>query len=86
MKSSFFSASIITLVLVLAGGLALLAALDAGALIELLLTQIGQNAGLCAAALETLQRVIQRLVLFDVDFRHLFFPPSEYARRRFQGP
>ena len=67
----FFS-SIVTLVLVLAGGLGFLAALDAGALVVLLLTEIGQNAGLCAAALESLQSIVQRLVLLDVDFRHVF--------------
>ena len=64
--------SIVALVLVLAGGLGFLTALDAGALVVLLLAKVGQNAGLCAAALESLQRVIQRLVFLDVDFRHVF--------------
>jgi hypothetical protein len=64
--------SIEALVLVLAGGLGFLAALDAGALVVLLLAKIGQNAGLGAAALESLQSVVQRLVLLDVNFRHVF--------------
>lgn len=64
--------SIVTLVLVLASGLGFLTALDAGALVVLLLSEVGQNAGLRAAALESLQSVIQRLVFLDVDFRHVF--------------
>ena len=68
---------IVALVLVLAGSLGFLAALDAGALIILLLAKIGQNTGLGAAALESLKSVIQRLVLLDMDFRHLFsLPPN----------
>ena len=61
-----------TLILVLASGLGFLAALDAGALVVLLLSEVGQNAGLRAAALESLQSVVQRLVFLDVDFRHVF--------------
>jgi hypothetical protein len=64
--------SIVTLVLVLASGLGFLTALDAGALVVLLLSEVGQNAGLRAAALESLQSVVQRLILLDVDFRHVF--------------
>ena len=64
--------SIVTLVLVLASGLGFLTALDAGALVVLLLSEVGQNAGLRAAALESLQSVVQRLVFLDVDFRHVF--------------
>ena len=61
-----------TLILVLAGSLGLFAALDAGALVVLLLSEVSQNAGLGAAALESLQSVVQRLVFLDVDFRHVF--------------
>ena len=52
-KGPCFAASIIAL-LILASGLALLAALDAGALIVLLLAEVGQHAGLGAGALEAL--------------------------------
>ena len=69
---------IIALILVLAGRLGFLAALHAGALVVLLLPQIGQDAGLGAAALESLKSVIQRLVLLDMDFRH--FIPSLQIR------
>ena len=68
----FYMSSIVTLVLVLASGLGFLTALDAGALVVLLLSEVGQNAGLRAAALESLQSVVQRLILLDVDFRHVF--------------
>ena len=71
-RRAFHCVLIVTLVFIFACGFGFLAALHAGALIELLFTQISQNAGLCAAALETLQRVIQRLVLLDVNLRHLF--------------
>jgi ABC-type branched-subunit amino acid transport system permease subunit len=66
------SESVVTLIFVLAGGLGFLTALDAGALVVLLLSEVGQNAGLRAAALESLQSVVQRLVFLDVDFRHVF--------------
>ena len=71
--------------LVLPGSLGLLAALDAGALIVLLLPQIGQNAGLRAAALESLQSIVQRLILLDVDFRHVF-PSLQIRLAALQGP
>ena len=55
---------------------ALLAALDAGALVVLLLTQVSQNTGLGAAALKSLKSVVQRLVFLDMDFRHsISLPP-----------
>ena len=68
---------LVILFAVLAGGLALLAALDAGAVIIFALANLGQHAGLGAAALEALQGVLQRLALADMNFRHLYFPPSE---------
>ena len=77
--------SVIALVLVLAGGLGFLAALDAGALIVLFLSQIGQDAGLRAAALESLKSVVQRLVFLDVDFRHVF-PSLQIRLAALQGP
>ena len=67
--------------LVLASGLAFLAALDAGTLVVLLLAKIGQHAGLGTAALEALERVVQRLVFLDVDFRHCI-PSLQNVRRR----
>ncbi len=77
--------SIETLVFVLASGLGFLAALDAGALVVLLLSEVGQNAGLRAAALESLQSVVQRLVFLDVDFRHVF-PSLQIRLAALQGP
>ena len=70
--NAFYMSLIETLVFVLASGLGFLAALDAGALVVLLLPEVGQNAGLRAAALESLQSIVQRLILLDVDFRHVF--------------
>ena len=70
---------VVALVLVLASGLGLLAALDAGALVVLLLAKVSQNAGLGAGALETLQSRIQRFVFLNLDGRHLF--PSPQLRR-----
>ena len=70
---------------VLTGGFALLAALHAGALIVLLLAEIGQNAGLSAAALEALESVVQRLVLLDVDFRRHCIPSLQNVLRRCRG-
>jgi hypothetical protein len=67
---------IVSLVAILPCRLALLATLHAGALVMLSLTDLGQNAGLGTAALETLQRAVQRLIFLDVNFRHLYFPPS----------
>ena len=77
----FYCLSVVTLILVLACCLALFAALDAGALVVLLLAEIGQHAGLGTAALEALERVIQRLVFLDVDFRHCI-PSLQNVRRR----
>ena len=66
-----------SLILVLSGGLRFLAALDAGTLIIFLLPQVSQNAGLGAVALEPFKSTVQRLVLFDMNFRHLFsLPPN----------
>jgi len=77
--------SVVTLILVLAGCLGLLAALDAGALIVLLLSQIGQNTGLCAAALKSLKSIVQRFVFLDIDFRHVF-PSLQIRLAALQGP
>lgn len=76
---------VVALILVLACGFRFLAALDAGALIVLLLPQIGQDAGLGAATLESLERIVQRLILFDVDFRH-FIPSLQIRLSALQGP
>ena len=61
---------LVILLAVLAGGLRLLAALHARALIVLTPANLGQNARLGAAALETLQRVLQGLAVLHMDFRH----------------
>ena len=71
----------IELLAILAGGLRLLAALDAGALVMLALTDLSQDTRLGTAALEALQSALQRLVLSHTDFRHLYFPPSGAAGR-----
>ena len=76
-SASAFSS--IELLAVLTGRLALLAALDAGAVVILALTNLSQHTGLGAAALKTLQRVLQRLALTDMNFGHLYFPPSEVS-------
>jgi len=68
-----------TLVAVLAGSLALLATLHAGALVVLSLADLGDDTGLGAATLKALQSAVQRLVLSDVNFRHLYFPPSDVS-------
>ena len=68
---------LVELLLVLASSLALLAALDTGAVIELALANLSQDAGLGAATLKTLQGVLQRLAFADMNFGHLYFPPSE---------
>ena len=70
--------SIITL-LVLASGLRLLAALDAGAFIMLSLADLGNDASLGAAALKTLQSAVDGFVFSYMDLRHLYFPPSEVS-------
>ena len=69
---NFAALLIVTLILVLACCLALLAALDAGALVVLLLSQISQYTGLGTAALKSFKSIVQRFVLLDIDFRHLF--------------
>ena len=61
------------------GSLRLLAALNAGTLVMLTLTNLGQHTRLGTAALKTLQRVVQGLALFDMDLRHCISPPSEAA-------
>ena len=80
----FLRSLVKTLIFVFAGSLGFLAALDAGALVVLLLSEVGQNTGLGAAALESLQSIVQRLVLLDVDFRHVF-PSLQIRLRRFKG-
>ena len=77
--------SIISLVLILASCLGLLAALDAGALVVLLLPQVAQDAGLGAAALEALESCIQRLILLDMDFRHSISLPPDAPVALFKG-
>ena len=67
--------------LVLAGSLGFLAALNAGALVVLLLAQVSQNSGLRAGALEALQSSIQRLVFLDMDFRHSISLPPQAPKR-----
>ena len=59
-----------TLIFILARSFGFLATLYARALVIFLLAQIGQHAGLRAAAFESLQRIVQRLVLLHVNFRH----------------
>ena len=71
----------IVLFAILAGGLGLFAALDAGALVMLTLTHLSQHTGLGAAALKAFQSALQRLVFSHTDFRHLYFPPSGAAGR-----
>ena len=66
----FLKGSIVALIFILARCFRFLAAFYAGALVILLLAQVGQDAGLRAAAFESLQRIVQRLVLLHVNFRH----------------
>ena len=61
---------LIELLAILAGGLRLLAALDARALIMLTLANLGQDTRLGAASLKTLERVLQGLAVLHMDFRH----------------
>ena len=68
---------IIALIAVLPSGLALLAALHAGALVVLTLAHLGDDTGLGAATLKALQSAVQGLALFYTNFRHLYFPPSD---------
>ena len=54
----------------LSGSFRLFAALYAGALVILLLSEIRKNARLGAVALKSLQSTVQRFVFLDMDFRH----------------
>lgn len=63
--------------LVLTSGLRLLATLHAGAFIMLSLANLGDNACLSAATLETFQCAIDGFAFLDMNLRHLYFPPSE---------
>ena len=74
-----FKLSLIETLLVLASSLRLLATLHAGALIMLSLANLGNNASLGAATLETLQSAIDGLAVLNMDLRHLYFPPSEVS-------
>ena len=67
---------LVELLTVLASGLRLLAALHAGALVVLTLTDLSQHTRLGAAALKALQSALQRLIFTNADFRHFYFPPS----------
>ena len=68
-----FQRLVITL-LVLASGLRLLAPLHAGTLVMLPFPDLGQDASLGAAALETLQRAVDGFIFLHMDLRHLYFP------------
>jgi hypothetical protein len=46
----------------------------------LTLPNLSQNTGLHAAALETLERAVQRFVFSYTDFSHLFSLPSNMPR------
>ena len=72
--------SIKPLVLILASGFGFFAALDAGALVILLLAKVCQNAGFRTAAFETLQRAIQGFIFLYVDLRH-FIPSLQDTKR-----
>jgi KamA family protein len=65
-------------VFILARGLGLFAAFYTGALVIFLLPEIGHNTSFGTATFETLQRIFQRLVFFNIDFRH--FIPSLQIR------
>ena len=64
---------LIELSLVLTGSFRLLLTLQAGADVVLALLDLGDNALLSAATLETTQCGLQRLVFLDANVRH-FFP------------
>jgi hypothetical protein len=66
---------------ILPSSLGLFAALHAGALIILFAAEIIHDTGLGAAALKAFERIVERFVLLDMDFRHSLFPPPEYASR-----
>ena len=70
-------AFLVETLLVLTSGLRLLATLHAGAFIMLSLANLGDNACLSAATLETLQCAIDGFAFLDMNLRHLYFPPSE---------
>ena len=67
-------------VLLLFGGFGLLTALHAGAFIVLSSAQLGKDAGLRAGSLKSSERIIQRLIFLEMDFRHCF-PSSRGAAR-----
>ena len=71
---------VIALIAVLAGSLALLAALHTRAFIALALADLRQNAGLGAASLESLQSAVQALAFLDMDLGHLCFPSLRCTR------
>ena len=64
---------LVELFTVLPGGLRLLAALDAGALVMLTLTNLSQHARLGATPLETSEGALQRLIIFNSDFCHYLY-------------
>ena len=69
---------LIELLAILAGGLRLLAALDARALIMLTLANLGQDAGPGTLALKTLESALKGFVFPNADFRHCFPSPRAY--------
>ena len=71
---------VIALIAVLTGSLALLAALDTGALIALSLADLRHDTGLGAASLKALERAVERFAFLDVDLGHLCFPSLRYTR------
>jgi hypothetical protein len=71
-----FISLIITLIFILAGGFGFLTPLNAGALIILLLAQVGEDAGLGTAAFETLQSIVQSFIFLYIDLRHKFPSPQ----------
>lgn len=71
---------VVTLIAVLTGSFALLAALDAGAFIALSLANFRHDASLGAASLKTLERAIQRFAFLDMNFGHLYFPSLRCTR------
>ena len=69
---SIIQEGLVELSLVLTGGLGLLLTLQAGADVMLALLHLGNDALFGAAALETTQSALQRLILLDANFRHDF--------------
>ena len=78
MQSGWFYYLVISLVFILSRSLGFLAAFDAWALVVLLFPQIRQHSRLSAVTLKAFQSAIQRLVIFDMDFRH-YLPSLRYA-------